>query len=522
MESYLINNRGFKWFNNSNVQARGYLVSTDGCTYKDEKLLNYFKDVENKTDLLKKIENSNGNFSCIIECKNETYVVVDHIRSFPIFYIYKQNHLIISDQPYSFKEKALDLTIEKNSLYEYLITGYVTGGDTIYKEIKQLRAGEYLVYNKTSKKIQVERYFNPNLNDINSTVNQDVLYNKLSNILDNIFGELINSLDGRTVALPLSGGYDSRLVALYFKKMGYKNIICYTYGKKKCTETRISKEVADYLGYEWYFIPHHRKKLYYKFNSDLSDKYRRFANNLSVIPHIQDWYAVGELKEKGILHDNSIFIPGHTAFLSFQGLQTDNFNKINAEDFIFNKHYSLWNMDAYNDSILEDYKTKIKQELTNFKNTKGHDLLNEIYFWEWQERHAKFICNSVRVYEFYNFEWRMPLWDKRLIEFWSGLSNDNKISKRLFKDFMKINFNIPVTQANPNRNLIIKVRDKVGDFTSLGRYNGNLNILSALFLKNKDISEHVSNISFINQNNLILLEKGNGLAALSGLNDLLD
>ena len=33
------------------------------------------------------------------------------------------------------------------------------------------------------------------------------------------------------------------------------------------------------------------------------------------------------------------------------------------------------------------------------------------------ERQAKFIVNSVRVYEFFGYAWRIPLWDRELIDF---------------------------------------------------------------------------------------------------------
>jgi hypothetical protein len=35
------------------------------------------------------------------------------------------------------------------------------------------------------------------------------------------------------------------------------------------------------------------------------------------------------------------------------------------------------------------------------------------------ERQAKFICSSVRVYEDFGFEWRLPLFDHELMDFWA-------------------------------------------------------------------------------------------------------
>jgi asparagine synthase (glutamine-hydrolysing) len=38
--------------------------------------------------------------------------------------------------------------------------------------------------------------------------------------------------------------------------------------------------------------------------------------------------------------------------------------------------------------------------------------------WDWQERQAKKIVNSVRVYEFWGYSWRIPLWDAEMMDWW--------------------------------------------------------------------------------------------------------
>ena len=88
----------------------------------------------------------------------------------------------------------------------------------------------------------------------------------------------------------------------------------------------------------------------------------------------------------------------------------------------------------------------------------------------------------------------MPLWDMRLIEFWNSIPYEYKLDKKLLKEFMLTNFNIPISQANPNRNLITKINDKLISISKLARYNGNLNTLKSIQMKNRDISEYVHEI----------------------------
>jgi len=51
---------------------------------------------------------------------------------------------------------------------------------------------------------------------------------------------------------------------------------------------------------------------------------------------------------------------------------------------------------------------------------------------DWQERQAKFIVNSVRVYEFWGYEWRIPLWDNQLMDFFSGVPLKLRLEKKLY------------------------------------------------------------------------------------------
>ena len=67
---------------------------------------------------------------------------------------------------------------------------------------------------------------------------------------------------------------------------------------------------------------------------------------------------------------------------------------------------------------------------------------------EWfnvQERQAKFIVNAVRVYEFFGYEWLIPLWDNALFEFWRHVPLSLRYQRRLY--FMAVN-----DQAIPSTN----------------------------------------------------------------------
>jgi len=103
-------------------------------------------------------------------------------------------------------------------------------------------------------------------------------FERLDSIYKNVFSRLIESVQGRTIVIPLSGGYDSRSSAAILKKLGYGNVICFTYGRPESFEVQTSEKVAKDLGYKWCFINYAYKNEWYKIARD--EKYLFFFAKL--------------------------------------------------------------------------------------------------------------------------------------------------------------------------------------------------------------------------------------------------
>jgi hypothetical protein len=44
-----------------------------------------------------------------------------------------------------------------------------------------------------------------------------------------------------------------------------------------------------------------------------------------------------------------------------------------------------------------------------------------------------------RSYEFFEYEWRMPLWSNCMLDFWEGVSFDDKLNQKLYKNMLHKN-----------------------------------------------------------------------------------
>src|SRR5699024_9227284 len=87
----------------------------------------------------------NGFFVFIYIDDQQVVLVSDLIRSFPLFYATENDRFLISDSAEIIFEKLSKASIDDISLEEFVYTErFVTGKNTLIKEIKQIQAGEII------------------------------------------------------------------------------------------------------------------------------------------------------------------------------------------------------------------------------------------------------------------------------------------------------------------------------------------------------------------------------------------
>src|SRR5699024_2051027 len=215
---------------------------------------------------------------------------------------------------------------------------------------------------------------------------------------------------------PLSGGHDSRIIVNSLKKAGIENVICYSYGTSNNLQSKISKQVAEGAGYPWHFVEYTEEKWGNLHKEGLIDEYIDYSFQGVSNPHLQDLLAVYELKQKGVIINKDIFIPGHSGITEI-GF-TNKTEQIRSEE------------DAFNFILKrQDYSNILRhKELLELVNTEPK---NYYAYLNWQERQSKFIANSCRVYEFFGFDFRLPFWDREFVEFWLTIAPKDRLNRNL-------------------------------------------------------------------------------------------
>ena len=438
----LEHNKGFKWNKSENIYSKGYLFDEKDNLYQGQNLNRYFNCISEDV-FRNKIKLANGSFAVITENKNTLLVAVDRLRSIPLFYSLKDNIFYLTDNAYWIKDKLGLKELDKISEQEFLLTGYVTGRDTLFSEIKQIQSGEYLIVKESNNKITIKtnryyRYFHKDF----FTDSKEKLFDKLDNISGNYVKRLIKSVKGRTIVIPLSGGYDSRYIAAMLKKLDYKNVICFSYGKRGNWESEVSEKVARKLGYKWYFAEYTKNKWENISNLNEWKKYLKYGNNLTSLAHLQDWLAVWELKKTNKIPNDAVFAPGHSGEVlggshtpTPLDLSKTDYNLNDISDYLFKRHYCLFDLKDKHKKEL--FIKKIKKELSGLEISNTENYVSIADCWNIANRQAKFIVNSVRVYEFFGYEWRIPQWDSELMDFWARVPLKYRITREeLYDDYL--------------------------------------------------------------------------------------
>ena len=410
-------------------------------------LIKSFKEIK-KDQIQSCINSIDGHFSIIVQRNDLCFIAVDKIRSNPLFFInIGKNYFIDKDPQNLVNIKNFSKTINDNAILEFSMAGFTIGNKTLFKNLHTLKAGEVVIFNKGQYEyIQYHRYYDE--------ITRDSFENSvktLTTLTIKIFKKMISQIGNRQIIIPLSSGQDSRLVASVLKYLNVENVKCYTYGSPGNHEAKVAKLVAKELGYDWIFIPlkYKSEKKYYK--SSEYDHFLKFSETFCSVPYIQSLSSIKYLKKLNWIDNDAVFINGGAGdFISgghinskindSSSLKNINFRKENILDQIIEKHFSLWGYlkTKKNISIIKNnLSSEFAGSLIDFKDSKKDHLAFE--YSGFIDRQSKYVINGQRIYEYYGYEWRLPLWDIEYIDFWLKIPSDHKFKQKLYKEVLEYN-----------------------------------------------------------------------------------
>lgn len=389
-----------------------------------------------KSDLGEK----SGFFCAVFSDGNRVYAVVDIIRSMPLFYAQVGSELFISDDAHWVSKATGVDKADTQGCFEFSVFGYVTGKRTLLHGMHQIEAGQYIEFSPTKGQFNARatQYFSIKHRTPNSFSETD--YKEATDrVLDSVVDRMLEFANGAQLVLPLSSGYDSRMLALALAEKRVKNVLCFSYGTEGSGESAVSRTIADALGFEWVYVKYDGEAWRNLMLNEEMQDYDSFGSGFASLPHLQDILAVSALKDRGLLQNDCIFVPGHAAdFVTGSHLPTSFFSRSTISrdcliDEIINFHCNLR-------PISEGERSELRTLISDQVNISGEGasaFAEAFENWDWRERQAKFIANSVRAYERFDKLWWLPYWDQEFVSHWRDLPLKHRQGRSFWKRYVQ-------------------------------------------------------------------------------------
>jgi asparagine synthase (glutamine-hydrolysing) len=413
------------WYNKNDVWVTGF-IRTENEFLKKESLINYFNVTDAISSFEEILKTANGQFSIVIKKGNEIWAATDRLRNWPLFYTNINGECIISDDCYKLAEMQTEKQFDQDAVDSFLASGYVINDLTLIKNIYQVEAGSYAVLGNT----KMSKYYHNVSRETINNYNIKTGAQKSVELLHFIFKNYLNALNDRFIAIPLSGGFDSRLVASMVARYHPENVLCYTYGIKDNKEVAPAKEVARRLGFKWINIVYDKEIIKDFLQDDFFNEYYPFVSNLSSMFFMQEYFAVKYLRLNKLIPDNTVFISGFSGDMLAGSYLTstlkEQMSREEISGFIFREYFRLIRL-----------KSREKANVIKLIGEKIPDNVSEtwkvIEMWDIKERHAKFIVNSAKVFSFFGYDYVFPLWDNLLMDYFLNLHFSLRLNRRLYE-----------------------------------------------------------------------------------------
>lgn len=389
---------------------------------------------------------ADGQFAFVLRDDVTLLAAVDRIRSIPLFYGKGKQGWRVDDSASRLVLRFGLRNHNHDAALELAMAGYCLGGDTIVAGLHQLQAGEAAAVHDGEAR-SLRYYLYRPWRAAPEHRGAAPAASKLSACLEALFEKLRDDLDGRAVMLPLSGGLDSRLVASGLHRVGHHDVTCYSYGMAGNVEARVARQVAEKLGFRWIFIPYSRQSIRSLHDSDAFKQYVLFADTKASVPFFQDFHAVGALIARKLVPEGAVFINGNSGcFLSGAhiparlgpGAELEGSAGEAAIEAHLARHFGLWR-DLVSADNMARLARRQRTQLAEAADFAPDQAFAAYEFLEWQGRQAKFVTTGQRVYEFFEQDWRLPLWDTDFIDFWERVPLTQKIDQHLYRTTLAAN-----------------------------------------------------------------------------------
>lgn len=373
-----------------------------------------------------------------------TYVIIDRgsdsvtIRSaignqVPLFWSWIDGRLNISDEMLVLLDRnGIDLPadpdeIDNIGLMEAMLFDFPLVDRTYFKKIKKTQMGQEIIFSLRTERNTVQWHWLPSIQ--NARTDEPNLLSHATDLLQNIAKDFSET---SRILIPLTAGYDSRLIASQLVKQKHSEIASYTFQRGPSFETFCAKKVARKLG-----ISHNTLNLDSICYNQFSDSLAVRTGGLVSPMHSHGLYCCSNLLPNTLRNYTRIF-----------GYFGDPITGAMTEPFDLAKIRSTPEgiFESYKRTLFTDVLAPIKEAIIS-----DIDQIYELYkissskantfheFWKIHERQNGLITHLFHTHRTWlNADVELPYINRGFCDFFLSLPYKYRYNRKLFKKIHEI------------------------------------------------------------------------------------
>lgn len=358
-----------------------------------------------------------GQWALVSLTGGQVRLAVDPMRSRVLLFAFHDGRWVVADSPEALRA-LVPWRLDRAGATQLRHLGFSLGARTLVEGVHSVQAAHTVVLHDdgTWKQRPYMRY----RRGPDSVEDPDEFAGIFGGALRQCVSRLVAAAGRRQLVIPLSGGLDSRLLATALVEAGAPHLAAFSYGVPGCGEEAVARGVADSLGIPFTAVRLDPDRMARRWRG--ADDFRRATWGATSLPHVQDWYALGELQSRDLIDGDAVIVPGHTIVG-------------NAHDCTALIHHPsparvAWLITRYHGSLQgapgalrrdPDMALALRETARDAGVGAGAGdaaLQSWVEWFNLRERQAKYINMSMRAYEHFGYGWAAPMLDAQMWRAW--------------------------------------------------------------------------------------------------------